>query len=144
VQTIHLKHLPHIGLRKLKSILAIFAGFWLWQFIRLFVPGLEVHPVYIYIYGIIEMLDSSEKTVDMGIKRIKATFLALAIGLPFLAITDIAKLPFQQEWIFTGIELFFLLFGVLLCLIAAEKAGCKTFLRLVSGYFRDPDGCPRR
>jgi len=129
------KHLPHIGLRKLKSILAIFVGFWIWQLIRLIVPGLEVHPIYIYIYGIIEMRDSSEKTKDMGILRIKATFVALAVGLPFLAITDLVKQPFQQEWILTGIELFLLLIGALLCLIAAEKAGCKVFCGLSTAIF---------
>ena len=129
------KHLPHIGMRKIKSVLAIFIGFLVWQLIRLFVPELEVHPIYIYIYGIIEMRDSSEKTVDMGKLRIKATFVALGLGLPFLAITDLAKMPFQAAWIVTGIELFFLLLGVLLCLILAEKVGCKAFCGLAAAIF---------
>jgi len=54
-------YLPHIGKRKLKSILALLVGFGLWQLVRLVVPGLEVHPIYIYIYGIIEMRENSEK-----------------------------------------------------------------------------------
>lgn len=129
------KYLPHVGLRKIKSILAIFIGFWLWQLIRLIVPGLEVHPIYIYIYGIIEMRDSSEKTVDMGKRRIKATFVALGVGLPFLALTDIAKLPFQQAWAHVGIEVFFILLGVLICLLVAEKVGCTTFCGLAAAIF---------
>lgn len=130
-----LAHLPHIGLRKLKSLLAIFIGFWLWQLVRLFLPELEVHPIYIYIYGIIEMRDSSEKTADMGKKRIKATFVALGIGLPCLALMDFAKLPFADAWLLTGIELLFLLLGVLLCLIVAEKTGCGAFCGLAAAIF---------
>ena len=126
---------PHIGLRKLKSILAIFVGFWLWQLIRLFFPELEVHPIYIYIYGIIEMRDSSEKTKDMGMRRIKATFVALVVGLPFLALMDLAKLPFRQAWVLTGVELFFLLLGVLVCLLVAEKAGCTVFCGLAAAIY---------
>lgn len=82
-----ISHLPHIGKRKMKSVLAVFIGFCVWQLIRLFVPGLEVHPIYIYIYGIIEMRDSSEKTVNFGKLRIKATFTALCVGLPFLLLS---------------------------------------------------------
>ena len=50
-----------MGMRKVKSILAIFCGFCLWQLIRLFVPGLEVHPIFIYIYGMMEIRETSEK-----------------------------------------------------------------------------------
>jgi len=52
---------PHIGTRKVKSILAIFVGFCLWQTLRLFLPELEVHPIFIYIYGMIEIRETSEK-----------------------------------------------------------------------------------
>ena len=39
------KLLPHVGLRKVKSLIAIFAGFWIWQLVRLAFPDLEVHPI---------------------------------------------------------------------------------------------------
>ena len=129
------KCLPHIGQRKMKSLLAIFIGFWVWQLIRLFVPGLEVHPIYIYMYGVMEMRDSSEKTVDMGKRRIKATFVALGVGLPCLALMDLAQLPFQQTWIHVGIEVFFILFGALLCLLIAEKVGCAALCGLAAAIF---------
>ena len=58
--------LPHVGFRKVKSVLAIFVGFWFWQLLRLFFPALEAHPIFIYIYGMIEIRDTSEKTVDFG------------------------------------------------------------------------------
>ena len=131
----HSKQFPHVGQRKLKSVLAIFIGFWLWQLIRLFFPELEVHPIYIYIYGILEMRDSSEKTTDMGKRRIKATFVAIGVGLPCLVLMDLARLPVKAAWLHTGIELFFLLFGVLICLIIAEKAGCTVLCGLAAAIY---------
>lgn len=128
-------HLPHIGMRKAKSLMAIFVGFWIWQAIRLFIPSLEVHPLYIYIYGVIEMRDSSKKTVDMGRDRIKATFVAIGVGLPFLFLgrwlTDIA----DPGWLDISIDLFLLLSGTLLTLILAEKANCHTLCGLCAAIF---------
>ena len=62
----HEHHLPHIGMRKVKSVLAIFAGFCLWQLLRLVIPGLETHPILIYIYGMIEIRETSEKPRTMA------------------------------------------------------------------------------
>ena len=59
--------LPHVGLRKLKGILAIFIGFWIWQGIRLFFPDLEIHPMFVYIYGFLEIRETSDRTKDFGI-----------------------------------------------------------------------------
>ena len=80
--------LPHVGFRKVKSVLAIFVGFWFWQLMRLFFPALEVHPIFIYIYGMIEIRDTSEKTVDFGKKRIKSTFTALGVGIPCMILLE--------------------------------------------------------
>lgn len=131
----HLHHLPHIGQRKLKSVLGLFIGFWLWQGIRIFFPGLEVHPVYIYFYSLIEIRDSSEKTVSMGRLRLKATVVALSLGLVFLALTDGLKLLLPQPWMHMGLELFMLLLGSLLTLVVAECVGCKTFCGLAASMF---------
>ena len=79
---------PHVGMRKVKSILAIFCGFCLWQLIRLFVPGLEVHPIFIYIYGMMEIRETSEKTKENGKMRILATLTAVGVGLPIMFLTD--------------------------------------------------------
>ena len=40
-------HLPHIGMRKIKSVLAVLLGYWIWQTIRYFLPGLELHPIFV-------------------------------------------------------------------------------------------------
>ena len=118
---------PHIGMRKLKSILAVFVGFWLWQLVRLFVPELEVHPIFIYMYGVIEIRESSGKTVDNGKIRIKSTLIALIIGLPLLFLGDFFKSLTSLPWLRIGIELTVILVGSLLVLVAAELANCKSF-----------------
>jgi len=129
------EHMPHVGMRKLKSLLAVFIGFWFWQLLRVFFPALEVHPIFIYIYGLIEIRDSSEKTVDLGGKRIKSTFVAIAVGMPVLALADWLKDYWTAEWIHTAIEISLLLLGILLTLIVAEKVGCKTFCGLAAAIF---------
>lgn len=118
---------PHIGMRKVKSILAIFIGFWLWQLIRLFVPGLEVHPTFIYIYGVIEIRDSSEKTKDMSRRRIIATLCAISVGLPLTLLYNLLTPLLAAQWIRIGTQLAILLAGTLITLMVAEFAKCGTF-----------------
>ncbi len=127
--------LPRVGMRKLKSLLAVFVGFWLWQGIRLFVPGLEIHPLYIYIYGILEMRDSWEKTVDFGTMRIKATLTALVIGLPLLLLSIWLKGLTSLPWAQTAVELGVILLGTLLVLCVAEPVGCKNLCGLAAAIF---------
>lgn len=118
---------PHIGMRKVKSLLAIFIGFWLWQLIRVFVPGLEVHPTFIYIYGVIEIRDTSEKTKDMGRRRILATLCAILVGLPATLIYNLLTPHISQDWLLSGFQLTLLILGTLVALIVAEAAKCGTF-----------------
>lgn len=127
--------LPHIGLRKVKSLLAIFVGFWLWQLVRVFFPGLEVHPIFIYIYGVIEIRATSEKTVEFGALRIRATFTAMAVALPLIALLIFLQGLIEPQWGRVGVELALLLLGTLLTLIVAEKMGCKTFCGLAAAIF---------
>ena len=127
--------LPHVGFRKVKSVLAIFIGFWFWQLMRLFFPALEVHPIFIYIYGMIEIRDSSEKTVDLGKKRIKSTFTALGVGIPCMILLEALKGIAPEGWLHIGLELLILIGGVLLTLEVAEKVGCKAFCGLAAAIF---------
>ena len=134
--TEHLKpHFPHVGLRKIKSLLAIFLGFWVWQAVRLIFPALEVHPIYIYIYGLIEIRDSSEKTKKLGKSRIKSTFTAIGTGLPFLALSELLRSFAPQGWMHIAIELVLLLLGTLITLLIAEKVGCDAFCGLAAAIF---------
>lgn len=126
---------PHVGMRKVKSILAIFCGFCLWQLIRLFVPGLEVHPIFIYIYGMMEIRETSEKTKENGKMRILATLTAVGVGLPIMFLTDwlLGQLPAQayRHWVEAAI----LLAGSLLVLCAAELLGCHAFCGLATAIY---------
>lgn len=128
-------HLPHIGMRKVKSVLAVFLGYWIWQTIRVFFPGLELHPTLVYVYALIEIRDTSAKTVDLGKSRIKCTFVGLGTGLPLLALSEYLQSLLPRIWMQQGIELVILLAGIILTLVIAEKVGCKTFCGLAAAIF---------
>lgn len=128
-------HLPHIGLRKVKSVLAIFVGFCLWQLLRLVLPGLEVHPIFIYIYGMIEIRESSDKTKDYGRMRITATFTAIIIGLPIMLLSDWLHPMLPQSWMQRGLEITLLLIGALAVLIAAEWVKCRAYCGLAAAIY---------
>lgn len=119
--------LPHVGLRKLKGILAIFIGFWIWQGIRLFFPDLEIHPMFVYIYGFLEIRETSDKTKDFGMLRIKATLVAILIGLPMLFLRIKLTHLFTDAWYLPLLDLVLILGGTLLVLEIAQKIGCKNF-----------------
>ena len=128
-------HLPHIGLRKIKSVLAIFVGFLLWQLLRLAIPGLEVHPIFIYIYGMIEIRETSDKTKDYGRMRISATFVAIAVGIPMMLLADYLRSVMDVQWLQVAMEITVLLIGALLVLIFAEKAKCKVYVGLAAAIY---------
>ncbi|MBR4074913.1 MAG: hypothetical protein IKK22_05790 [Firmicutes bacterium] len=129
----HLLEQPiHIGMRKAKSVLAVFVGFCLWQMIRLAIPGLEVHPIYIYIYGIIEMRETSDKTINFGLRRIKATFTAIIVGLPLLILSAHIQQMMTNETLIILVQLVTILIGVTLALVAADSVGCKNFCGLAA------------
>ena len=126
---------PHVGMRKAKSLMAIFIAFWLWQLVRLFFPDLEMHPLYMYIYGILEMRDSSDKTALMGGNRIKATFVGLLIGLPVMALSDLIKMNFTSEWSLLIIDIAIVLIGVLIIFNIVQKIDLKAFNGLAAAIF---------
>ena len=113
-------------MRKIKSILAMFVGFWLWQAVRLFFPDLELHPIYIYFYGMLEIRNTSEKTAELGPRRLKATATGMAIALIMIPLMQLIKSFVSVSWANAAIELTFVLVGCLLTLIVAEVVGCKT------------------
>ena len=130
----HEHHLPHIGMRKAKSILAIFVGFCIWQLLRLAIPGLETHPIFIYIYGLIEIRETSDKTVDYGKQRIVATFAAILAGIPFMLLADFARPLLGPGWT-VALEITVVLVGALLVLCVAEWAKCRAFCGLAAAIY---------
>ena len=125
---------PHIGMRKIKSILAIFVGFCLWQILRIFLPELEIHPIFIYIYGLIEIRENSEKTRDYGKMRIKATFTAIILGLPFMLLYDLIK-PMMTPNLTVWSQIIILMVGTLLVLCVAELAKCRVYCGLAAAIY---------
>lgn len=130
----HHPSLPHIGMRKVKSVLAIFVGFCLWQLLRLILPGLETHPLFIYIYGVLEMRETSEKTVDYGKARIMATFVAILTGLPFMFLADFVR-PFLTSGWSRALEITIMLVGTLLVLCVAERVKCRMYCGLAAAIY---------
>lgn len=128
------QHLPHIGMRKVKSVLAILVGFCIWQLLRLFIPGLEVHPLFIYIYGVLEMRETSAKTVDYGKARIMATFVAIITGLPFMFLADWARPQLTAAWSM-ALEITIMLLGTLLVLCVAEQVKCRMYCGLAAAIY---------
>lgn len=126
---------PHVGMRKVKSIIAIFVGFCLWQTLRLFLPELEVHPLFIYIYGMIEIRETSDKTMNYGRMRIKATFTAIGMGLPLMALMDYFKVRMKEQWMKISMEIILLLIGALLVLIVAEIVKCQVYCGLAAAIY---------
>lgn len=131
----HHIHPPHIGMRKIKSMIAIFVGFCLWQTLRLFLPELEVHPIFIYIYGMIEIRETSDKTMDYGKMRIMATFTAILIGLPIMFWTDWVRPKLTEVWMETWLEIGVLIVGALLVLCVAEWIKCRVYCGLAAAIY---------
>lgn len=129
----HLFH-PHIGMRKIKSVLAVFVGFCVWQLIRLFLPTLEVHPVYIYMYGLLDIRNSSESTTEYIRQRLSATFTAVLGGLPFMLLCD-WLLPFVGSQAQIWLQIGMLVIGSLVILCLAELTNCKTFCGVAAIYY---------
>ena len=114
----------HIGMRKVKSLIAIIIGFCIWQGIRLIFPELEVHPLYIYIYSFLEVRDTSEKTKTLGMQRIRATLIGIALGLPMLVLRIWLHNNLQSENLLVLLDLIMVLAGVLAALQIAPHFRC--------------------
>ncbi len=128
-------HAFHIGKRKLKTILSMFLGFCLWQLVRIPFPDLEVHPLFMYICCIIEIRDTSQKTIDMSKLRLLCTVVGLGMGLIVMGLESFLFYQFDLGMMKGFVELFLLLSGTLLTLLVAEKVGCQTFCGLAAVIF---------
>ena len=126
------KNSLHIGMRKVKSLLAIIIGFLIWQALRLFFPDLEVHPLFIYLYGFLEIRDTSEKTKTLGMQRIKATAVAMAIGLPILSLRIWIHASLDNGSLITLLDLALILAGALVALLLAERIHCGAMTGLAA------------
>ena len=128
-------NLPGIGMRKVKSLLAVSLSFVIWQVVRVFLPQLEVHPLFGYVYSIIEMRDSAEKTKTFSKRRIKATLLGLAMGLSALPISARFGTYAGDDIAHLLIGLSIILIGILITLWLAELFGCENLCGIAAVIF---------
>ena len=122
----------HIGMRKMKSLIALSITFVIWQLIRVFLPMLEVHPVFAYAYSVIEIRETPDKTKKFGQLRIKATFIGLIVGLVFMALSVFVASKINSEMWRILTELLFILLATLISLLIAENAECENFCALAA------------
>ena len=129
------KRLPGIGMRKVKSLLAVALAFAVWQVVRIWFPQFHVHPLFGYIYAIIEMRDSTEKTRQFGALRIKATFVGLGVGLSALPVSEAYGAYAGPGFGFALTGLAIILAGVLATLWLAELLRCESFCGVAAMIF---------
>ena len=117
----------HIGMRKVKSLIALTFTFMIWQIIRIFLPMLEIHPVFAYIYSVIEIRDTAEKTKRFGKLRIKATLVGLVVGLVFITLSVFVVSKINEGIWHLLTELLLILLATLISLLIAENTKCENF-----------------
>ncbi|MBO5733485.1 MAG: FUSC family protein [Clostridia bacterium] len=117
----------HVGMRKVKSLIALAVTFVIWQLIRIFLPMLEVHPVFAYIYSVIEIRETPEKTKKFGKLRIKATFIGLVVGLAFITLSLFITSKTDGEMWRILVDFLFVLLATLTSLVIAENTKCQNF-----------------
>lgn len=130
------KHaLPGVGMRKIKSLVAVALAFAIWQVVRIWFPQLEVHPLFGYVYSIIEMRDSAEKTQQFSKRRIKATLLGLAVGMSALPLSVRFGAYAGDGLGYALVDVAIILVGILLTLWLAELLKCENFCGIAAVIF---------
>ncbi len=127
---------PKIGLRKVKSLISVCVAFFVWQILRFLIPfGLEVHPLFGYIYAILEIRETPEKTKLFSFYRIKATLVGLAMGLVLLPLSVYFSEQIHSQFLHSFLDLLLILFGVLVTLWLAQLCKCENFCGVAAIIF---------
>ncbi len=130
-----LKHF--FGMRKVKSMIAIFICFLLWTLIRLIFPqlNLEIHPIYAYFYSVFEMRDTIETGIRTGKSRIKATIVGFLVAFIAILVTESFISSISSHWIIIIIEIIIFVVGVLFSINIAEFVKCTTLCGIAASTF---------
>ena len=106
-------------------------AFAIWQLLRLVIPyELDAHPLFGYIYAIIEIRETPEKTKQFSLYRIKATLIGLAMGLALLPGNHI-----DSQFLMLLADLGLILCGTLAALCVAELCKCKNLCGIAAIVF---------
>lgn len=128
--------LPKIGLRKVKSLISVCMAFLVWQVIRLIVPyDLDIHPLFGYIYGILEIRETPEKSKLFSFYRIKATLVGLSLGLMLLPLSVYMDEKILNTPLNALANLGLILAGVLVALLVSELVKCHNFCGVAAIIF---------
>ena len=128
--------LPGIGLRKVKSVIAVAIAFVIWQIVRWLVsPDLEVHPVFGYVYAVVELRETPEKTKTFSIYRLKATVIGLVLGLATLPLSVLLEKSIPNAFLLHVSDLALILVGVLISLWIADLCKCKNLCGIAAIIF---------
>jgi len=128
--------LPGIGLRKVKSVIAVAIAFVIWQLVRWIVSlDLEVHPVFGYVYAVVELRETPEKTKTFSIYRLKATVIGLALGLLMLPLSVFLEHHIPSPFLLHVADLGLILVGVLISLWIADLCKCKNLCGIAAIIF---------
>ena len=130
-----LKNMPKIGMRKVKSAIALVLSFLLWQLVRIPFPGVEVHPLFAYIYSIAEMRPTADKTKQFGWWRIKATFIGITLGLCALPLSASFGTCAGEGITYVLVDILIFVVGVILALCLAELLKCENLCGLAAMIF---------
>lgn len=129
-------HLPHVGLRKIKSLISVCVAFAVWQLLRLVIPyELDAHPLFGYIYAIIEIRETPEKTKLFSFYRIKATLIGFALGLALLPVSVYFDNHIHSHFLMLLVDLGLILCGTLATLCIAELCKCKSLCGVAAIIF---------
>ena len=123
----------HIGMRKIKTLLTLVIGFLIWQIPRLFFPGLEVHPLFTYAYGILEIRDTSEHTKTFCVQRLKANAAAFSTALLLMPL----RIFLHNHFVGTPLvllDLALILLAALVSLSIVERLRCGGMSGLSAVY----------
>ena len=126
-------HRLHIGMRKIKTLLTILIGFLIWQIPRIFFPGLEVHPLFTYAYGILEIRDTSEHTKTFSVQRLKANAAAFSTALLLMPLQIFLHSHFAGTPL-ALLDLGLILLAVLIALSIVERLHCGSMSGLSAVY----------
>ena len=126
-------HHLHIGMRKIKTLLTLVIGFLIWQIPRIFLPGLEVHPLFTYAYGILEIRDTSEHTKTFSVQRLKANAAAFSTALLLMPLQIFIHNRFQGAAL-ALLDLALILLAALVALSFVEHLRCGSMSGLSAVY----------
>lgn len=127
--------LPAIGKRNIKSAIGIIACFLAWQIIRLFLPSLEIHPLYGYISIVLIMRDTIDKSFRYGRIRVKGTIIGLVVALVFISIYTRIQMSLHIEGAKVFVELIIIVFGASFSLYVAHVLKCNNLCAIACSVF---------